>query len=124
LARRHNGLAEPGIEEVGGRDVDRDRDHLTGGAPSGTLFHGTFQDERRQRLHEPGFLSQRNEVEGRDQSKSGMRPTHKGLHRGQLAGDEINLWLVVHLEMTADNGVAQLIHKAEPVAIVVDIVPV
>ena len=53
-----------------------------------------------------------------------MPPAHKGFHRRSLAGDQVNLWLVVHLELIVENGAAQLLHKPEPVTAVVDIVPV
>jgi hypothetical protein len=92
--------------------------------PRGTLFQGPLQDKRGQRLHQPGFLGERNELERRDQAKSRMRPAYQGLHRRLLAGDEIDLRLVVHFEMIAENGVAQLIHETEPVAVIVDIAPI
>ena len=62
-----HGLAESGIEQVCRRNIDGDGQHLTGSMPGSTLLNCPLKDERGQRLHEPGFLGERNEVEWRDE---------------------------------------------------------
>ena len=53
-----------------------------------------------------------------------MGPAQQGFDAGDLACLEIDLWLVVQLELTAPDGLAELFHEAQSVATIVDVVPV
>ena len=69
------------------------------------------------------LLGEREEVERRDMPRRDGTSA-AALRRPRSHRSQVDLGLVVQLELTAVDGIAQLLDEPQPVAVVVDLVPV
>jgi hypothetical protein len=73
--------------------------------PLGGLVERHLQDQAGQRVAEPGFLGERDEVVGRDQAEVGVLPADQGFDPVDLAGGRVEGRLVVQDELAVfDRG--------------------
>ena len=78
-------LWEGHVEQASRRQVDGDREVVAALVPLALLAQGRLEHEGRERVDQRGALGERDELDGRDQSESGMVPAHERLDAAHLA---------------------------------------
>ena len=97
----HHLVGEVRVEQVGHRQVDRDRQLPALGDPRGALPRRLLEDHRRQQRHEATALDLVEEAAGRHEPGLRVLPAGQRLDAGHLAGTQRDLRLVVHDDLAA-----------------------
>ena len=98
------------LSELHGRQIDRDLDVDGQLAASVQAVCKTHSPDRRDQA---GLLGERNELSGRIMP-GGMPPSHQGLDAAGPRVLRVDDRLVVHLELVAANGAAQIVLHLVP----------
>ena len=115
-ARRATSRRQPEVEQVGGAEVDRDREVEAVAPALADLLQRAVEHERRQRAAEPAVVGERQEVGRHQQPAARVRPAHERLDAAHRARRDLRLRLVVQDELAVREPVAQLAEQLEPAA--------
>src|SRR6185503_4085408 len=94
-------VGKPGILELTGRYVDRQNQRIV---PVARLLQRLMEDRFEQISNQAGFLRNRNEEVGADDTASWMVPACERLETTELSGPQVILRLVIRGELTERNA--------------------